>query len=1227
MKKIYKLILLAFVFAFFGLNSIKAQTNIALTATASAYTPDPSGLYQWNQINNNSFSTCGNQEAFIWTSNVGITGTEYMQWTWSSAKSMNKILFHNANSNARNLTGGDVYYYNGSTYVFWKTITIQQACLDSVSFPTITTTSLRITNFKMTGSGQQSNPNWREIEIISAPSVNEDAGISQIKSLDLCSYTQSIETKAFNFGKLPLDSFKLFWSVNNVLQGSRTVKGYLLSAKDTNLILNPSFNLTANTTYTFKVWTSAPNGKVDSVPQNDTLKTTIQFMGNPSAPTTNAFKQCGNGRPMLSATPGTSSDSILWYDSPVGGKFLGVGRNFLGPYITATRTFYAQGIKFGGVTTLGTGFNGTTVITANIAQYNGSMFDVNVTNSVVVDSFTFKLWNNNPTTNYIFYYKSGTHIGFETNPTPWLQISSGQVRFFVSGGTNYARVPANSLILQPGLYGFYITTDPSAGGGNDMYVNSGSQVASNSDMSIIGSRAVGGLFGSQGIYSTWTCQCEFMLKKQCTNSSRTGLTVTVKPRPTGADVKPGSVFDGQFRVGNNTQPDVAEVGKTIIYELINPTGYTSGGHGNTWNITKIEARTKYGVLVPSTEYFPNTPSSNGPGTIEFTPKSFYLDSFITFSVTYMDMGPNFCDSTIKRTVVVAPTPEPDFKLPSPICLGDPIFFDNISDIHSGNMSYTWYFGDGDSSDLVSPVHIYQKPGTQVIRLIAKSFPWGTLKDTSVTIEVGELPEVKFKVNNKCEGLAVTFQNQTTVGTGVLSYEWNFGDNTPLNLTINPTHMYSVPGGYRVTLTATANGCVSKLTKNAYSFARPVPNFNVPLVPVCAKSEVMLQNTSTIALGQQGASWSFGDGALSTEFNGLHAYTTPGSYNVKLIAVSEFDCKDSITKQITIKATPNPDFIGDLFCEKKPTTFTNTTNEVVPNPIYQWTFSDNYTSAFKNVTRTWPYEGPFKARLKATYTNGCSDFIEKTFNVLIQPKSNFEVNDICAGETALFANLSQGDQANIIYNWDFGDGLSSNLPAPKKLYNPNTTTSYTVSLIASYNGGCKDTSRKTILVSESPICDFTWDELGFLNTKFSPSNTSYTSYTWYFGEGGSSTSTEPTYKYSYSGNFNVTMKAVNAAGCECEITKKVSATTDIKGISKNNNIKIYPNPNNGVFSISNESNEAMKVEIFNVLGVKVYSANAENGNLDVNLNNNARGIYLVKVTINGVTSTIKITVNS
>jgi endonuclease I/chitodextrinase len=75
-----------------------------------------------------------------------------------------------------------------------------------------------------------------------------------------------------------------------------------------------------------------------------------------------------------------------------------------------------------------------------------------------------------------------------------------------------------------------------------------------------------------------------------------------------------------------------------------------------------------------------------------------------------------------------------------------------------------------------------------------------------------------------------------------------------------------------------------------------------------------------------------------------------------------------------------------------------------------------------------------------------------------------------------------------------------------------------------------------------------------------------------------------------------------------ITTKSTKTTAIVDFS---DFKMYPNPSNGNFSIDN-SNKAFSVEIFNVLGQKVFEIkNADGSNLSVtNLN---KGVYLVKIT--------------
>ncbi len=1060
------------------------------------------------------------------------------------------------------------------------------------------------------------------------PDKLNDAGVSKFTKADICTSPQALNATITNFGKTRLDSFRLFWSINGVLQTPRYITGKLKSQKDTVISMNSAFAFSNNTKYTFKLWTSRPNGAlIDSVAANDTANLVVDYLGNPSPPSATDFKQCGTGRPLLNATAASSGDSIQWYDAAVGGKFLGQGKAIYGPIIRSTTTFYAQAMRFSAPSKLNNGFTGTSYYST---PYSGGMVNITSTSSMIMDSIMFRTQAFNGNTFCDVYYKVGTYVGFTTNSGAWTLLFTGKGRNFVQGGQSFCKVPANQFSLVAGqVYGFYITTNPS-GSTNYIYAKPSGVGVSNADLTIQGGTIIANLFGSSGTAANYTIDIEVTTRKSCANPTRVAQKVTVNPRPIGADVIKGSTFNGQFKVGSVAQPDITEPGKVLIYEMTPPTGYTNANHGTSWSITGVDVRTKYGVVVAPTEYSLATPTASTNAKLTFNPSSNLCDSLVTFKITYIDLGPYFCDSTIVRTVKVAPTPKTNFTTPAIMCDGDAILFNNITTIgcgvnKDGIGSYTWYFGDGDSADVTNPVHQFATYGCYNVRLVTKSFPWNVIKDTTIIVCIAEVPTVKFKVTNACEGTAVKFANQTTIGSGALSYVWNFGDNTPTSSVANPTHLYTKPGGYKVTLKVSSNGCVSSLTKNAYEFSKPIPAFTIPLTPVCAQTEILFPNNSTIALGETGSYWSYSDGKYSTLDEGYNTYANAGTYTVKLRSVSEFGCSDSISKQVVIKPTPVPSFIYNKLCSGEPTNLINTTNEVVANPGYTWTLSDNTSYTTKNVTKTWANEGSYTATLKADFTNGCSASATKSFNVLIQPKAGFSVQDICSGELANFVNLTKGDKGNIQYVWDLGNGSSTD-PAPKRLYNPAITTTYTVSLVASYSAGCSDTSASSITVSEAPTCDFAVQNLGFLNYKFTPAIGTYKNYDWFFGEGGSKIATaSPTYSYQYVGNFKVKMIATNAAGCNCEVTKTLPANLAVNGLKSNPNVAIYPNPNSGTFTVSSANNDGMKIEVYNVLGSKILSQSTNEDSTVINLGDVAKGIYLVKVTINGVTSTTKITV--
>lgn len=796
---------------------------------------------------------------------------------------------------------------------------------------------------------------------------------------------------------------------------------------------------------------------------------------------------------------------------------------------------------------------------------------------------------------------------FSINPDPICSNASGDVRINVK---NHGPDPAEKFILG-------VSSDNVNYTSREILLNG---LAVGKDTSI----TIPGLFKSNISGSAVPISALNILGDRNITNDTIRNTVEIIASPSGFELVKGSLFEGID--GGVSNPDLIQIGQTNTYEITPPSGYNNSGYATDWEIRSVEIRTEAGDLLPSSAYQLTDPTAGTNGLLSFTADNNYLDSLLTISISISNITTS-CDSAATRKLIVVPTPKVNFKFPSSVCVGEDVAFENLSSIHSGFLNFMWYFGDNDSSDMNDPFHQFASAGDYDVRLVAISSPYNIANDTIITITVNEIPNAKFSVKNACLGNAVEFTNLSTINNGTLTYEWMFGDGSPITTTANPTHTFSNFGSYKVTLTAKHNGCESKYTRSAHTFEVPVADFSIPTTPVCANLPIDFTNETTISFGNLGTFWSMGDGFNTTEFSPSHPYSKGGTYTINLLSVSEFDCKDSIKKTITITPSPEPAFKGNQFCSKIPTIFTNNTVEDLPNPIYTWTFSDGTSSTLKNVTKKWPTEGPFKVTLKAEYSNGCSASKSEDFVVLIQPVANFIVQDICSGETASFSNRSKADRDNVKYNWDFGNGQYSTIMSPTQTFTPNTTTTYTVALIASYTGACSDTVRKTLTVSEAPVCDFSFKQNGFLNTSFTPSNTSYSKYEWLFGEGGASTDMNPVYKYTYSGNFYVTMKATNSAGCQCSITKQIGANTSVNGINSNNSISIYPNPNNGLFNISNPNSDVMVVEIFNVLGEKVYSKTSSDNLMNINLNDQSKGIYLVKITVNGVTTTTKITVTS
>ncbi len=93
--------------------------------------------------------------------------------------------------------------------------------------------------------------------------------------------------------------------------------------------------------------------------------------------------------------------------------------------------------------------------------------------------------------------------------------------------------------------------------------------------------------------------------------------------------------------------------------------------------------------------------------------------------------------------------------------------------------------------------------------------------------------------------------------------------------------------------------------------------------------------------------------------------------------------------------------------------------------------------------------------------------------------NFAPSNQCLGETTQFNNISFGDDENVAsWNWDFGDGNTSNEKSPQHTYqNPGL---YEVSLQVNNSSGCENTVEKIVRIGEGPQTNFVVNDINCAN---------------------------------------------------------------------------------------------------------------------------------------------------
>lgn len=228
-------------------------------------------------------------------------------------------------------------------------------------------------------------------------------------------------------------------------------------------------------------------------------------------------------------------------------------------------------------------------------------------------------------------------------------------------------------------------------------------------------------------------------------------------------------------------------------------------------------------------------------------------------------------------------------------------------------------------------------------------------------------------------------------------------------------------------------------------------------------------------------------------------------------------------------------------------FTNSTTISQGTATYTWYYGDGSYQLSTNGSHSYSTAGTYSVKLVATSNYGCVDSARLTVATQLPPNVDFSINSQaqCLNSNQFFfTNNSSVQSGSLTFRWDFGDGGGSTATQPAYTY--NNAGNYVVKLIATTNGGCRDSVARATIVHPKPIVFYTVNSNEqcrqgnyFQFTNNSSVSSGSNSYFWDFGDGFISGITSPFHSYSNPGVYPVSLLAVSNNGCRDSITMNMT----------------------------------------------------------------------------------------
>ena len=511
---------------------------------------------------------------------------------------------------------------------------------------------------------------------------------------------------------------------------------------------------------------------------------------------------------------------------------------------------------------------------------------------------------------------------------------------------------------------------------------------------------------------------------------------------------------------------------------------------------------------------------------------------------------------------------------------------------------------------------------------------GDVEDYGVYITPASLPPVanfSGTPTTLCTGSSVSFTDLST--NTPTSWSWSFTGGTPLTSTAqNPTITYNTPGTYQVVLTATNSAGSDGETKVGYITVNPINTASAASSSPTLCINTLMTNITHTTTGATGI------GAPSGLPSGVNAgwasntitiSGTPSASGTFNYTIPLTGGCGTVNATGTITVTPNktasaasssPTLCINTLMTNITHTTTGATGIGAPSGLPSgvnagWASNTITISGTPSASGTFNYTIPL--------TGGCGT---------VNATGTITVNPLPGNAGAITGSTSECDNATSVaysissvanatgYNWT--------VPSGATVASGQNTTSITVdfgvtsgNVSVTPNNSCGDggVNNKAVTIApcgSAPVADFSTNTTTICageSVNFSDLSTnSPTSWSWNFGDGGSSISQNTTYTYNTPGTYTVTLTATNASGSDDEVKTNLITVNVLDDASFNYSVSTYCQ--DGVDPTPTISGTTGGIFTYSPAGLAI---NSSTGIIDLSVS--IVGTYTVTYTTGGVCS--------